>query len=149
MKHLTTVAALAATLLVTPLIAAGATHAERKSELAGQRRPPYSSAVLVGGTLYIAGTTGDDRAMKTPVTATEEARSVMNQIKHIVRQYGMTMDDIVSIQVFCSNLADYGAFNSVYRTYFHSNYPARAFIGVSKLLGGARYEVMGIAVRRN
>jgi enamine deaminase RidA (YjgF/YER057c/UK114 family) len=42
----------------------------------------------------------------------------------------------------------YEAFNGVYRTYFHDNYPARAFIGSGKLLFGARFEVQGIAVKR-
>lgn len=58
------------------------------------------------------------------------------------------MDDVVSVQVFCTNLRYYDAFNRVYATYFHGRYPARAFIGVAGLLFGARYEVMGIAIRR-
>jgi 2-iminobutanoate/2-iminopropanoate deaminase len=57
------------------------------------------------------------------------------------------MDDLVSVQVFCSDVANYDAFNAVYRTYFHGEYPARAFLGSGKLLFGARYEVMGIAVK--
>ena len=40
------------------------------------------------------------------------------------------------------------AFNKVYATYYHADFPARAFIGVPKLLFGARFEVMGIAVRQ-
>lgn len=108
---------------------------------------PFSSGVLVGNTLYIAGTTGVDPSTKTLVTAEEEARLVMNQVKQVVEQAGMTMDDIVSLQVFCTDLANYDAFNGVYKTYFHGDYPARAFVGVPKLLFGARYEVMGIAIR--
>jgi enamine deaminase RidA (YjgF/YER057c/UK114 family) len=42
----------------------------------------------------------------------------------------------------------YDGFNSVYRTYFHGNFPARAFIGSGKLLFGARFEVQGIAVKK-
>ncbi|HTU32624.1 MAG TPA: RidA family protein [Candidatus Acidoferrum sp.] len=119
-----------------------------QSKLAIQRNLPFSSGVLVGNTLYIAGTTGvGPENAKTPVSAEGEARSVMEQVKQVVEQSGMTMDDIVSIQVFCTDLANYDAFNRVYRTYFHGNYPARAFVGASKLLFGARYEVMGIAVK--
>jgi len=72
----------------------------------------------------------------------------MNRIQDVVRRAGMTMDDIVSIQVFCSDMSAYAAFNSVYRTYFHGKYPARTFVGVAKLGAGARFEVKGIAVRR-
>jgi enamine deaminase RidA (YjgF/YER057c/UK114 family) len=42
----------------------------------------------------------------------------------------------------------FDAFNSVYRTYFHGHYPARAFIGAGKLLFNARFEIQGIAVKR-
>ena len=59
----------------------------------------------------------------------------------------MTMDDLVSVQVFCSDVALYDDFNAVYRTYFTGDPPARAFLGAGTLLRGARFEVMGIAVR--
>jgi 2-iminobutanoate/2-iminopropanoate deaminase len=117
------------------------------SQLAAKRHLPFSRGVLVGNTLYIAGTTGVDPSTKGPVTPSEEARLVMNRVKQVVVQAGMSMDDIVSLQVFCTDLANYDAFNRVYATYFHRAYPARAFVGVSKLLFGARYEVMGVAVR--
>lgn len=135
-------------LIVAPLASAqqsGRSHL--KSKLAQERKLPFSSAVLVGDTLYIAGTTGVDPANKTPLTAEQEARLVMNQVKQVVQQAGMSMDDIVSMQVFCTDLANYDTFNRVYASYFHGDYPARAFIGASNLLFGARYEVMGIAVR--
>lgn len=117
-----------------------------KSKMAQERHLPFSSGVLVGNTLYIAGTTGVDPTTKGPVTPEQEARLVMDNVKQVVEQAGMKMDDIVSLQVFCTDLASYDAFNSVYQTYFHGDYPARAFIGVPNLLFGARYELNGIAV---
>jgi len=124
------------------------TRSYLNSPTAQQRHLPFSSGVVVGNTLYIAGTLGSDPGAKTPITAEEESRRVMSGIQRTVQQAGMTMGDLVWVQVFCTNLADYDAFNRVYETYFHGNYPARAFIGASSLLYGARYEVMGIAVRR-
>ena len=117
------------------------------SKVAQERHLPFSSGVLVGNTLYLSGVTGVDPTTKGPVTPEEEARLVMNQVKQVVEQAGMTMDDVVSLQVPCTDLSNYDAFNGVYRTYFHGDYPARAFLGASKLLFGARYEVMGIAIR--
>ena len=117
-----------------------------KSKLAQEQHLPFSSGVLVRDTLYIAGTTGVHPATKTPTTPEEEARLVMNQIKETIEQAGMSMDDNVSIQVFCTDLND-DAFNGVYRTYFLGDYPARAFVSVPKLLFGARYEVTGLAIR--
>lgn len=137
-------------LLVIPAISSAqqTSRVHLKSKLAQEQRLPFSSGVLAGDTLYIAGTTGVDPKGKPPATAEMEARLVMDQVKQTVEQAGMTMDDIVSIQVFCTDLANYGAFNNVYKTYFHGGYPARAFVGVANLLFGARYEVMGIAIRR-
>jgi reactive intermediate/imine deaminase len=114
------------------------------------RRPlPFSDAVLLGNTLYLAGHIGlDPKTGNPPASAEEEARLVMNGIKQTLEAAGMTMDDLVSVQVFCSDVSLYDSFNAVYRTYFSQKYPARAFIGSGKLLFGARYEVMGIAVQK-
>ena len=109
---------------------------------------PFSEAVLVGNTLYIAGHLGIDPTTGKPgATPEEEARFVMESLKRTVEAAGLTMDDIVSVQVFCSDVSVFDAFNSVYRTYFHGHYPARAFIGAGKLLFNARFEVQGIAVK--
>lgn len=134
-------------LLVPMLVSAQQTdRTHLKSKVAQERHLPISSGVLVGNTLYIAGTTGVDPTTKGPVTAEEEARLVMDSVKQVVEQANMTMDDIVSLQVFCTDLENYDVFNGVYKTYFHGDFPARAFVTAPKLLFGARYEVMGIAV---
>ncbi len=109
---------------------------------------PFSGAVLVGDTLYLSGALGLDENRQVPDDPADEARNVMNAIKKNVEAAGMTMDDMVSIQIFCSDVAHYQAFNEVYRTYFTQEYPARAFIGAGKLLFNARFEVQGIAVKR-
>jgi len=109
---------------------------------------PYSDAVLVGNTLYLSGTVGLLRGQRVPDTATEEARLVMEYMKETLTDGGMTMDDLVSVQVFASDLSTYAAFNRVYRTYFTKEYPARAFLGIANVLYGARFEVQAIAVKR-
>jgi reactive intermediate/imine deaminase len=110
---------------------------------------PFSEAVLAGNTLYLAGHIGiDPKTGKPGATVEEESRLVMESLKKTVEAAGLSMDDIVSIQVFCSDVSVYDGFNSVYRTYFHGNFPARAFIGSGKLLFGARFEVQGIAVKK-
>lgn len=110
---------------------------------------PFSDGVLVGNTLYIAGHIGLDAKTGTPpASAEDEARLAMDAIKQTVDAAGLSMDDVVSVQIFCTDLKLYDTFNSVYKTYFHGDYPARAFIGTDKLLRGGRYEVMGIAVKK-
>jgi len=107
---------------------------------------PFSGAVWVGDLLFVSGSLGlvDGRP---PNDAEEEARLVMESIKSTVEEAGITMDDLVSVQVFCSDVALYDVFNEVYRTYFTENFPARAFLGSGPLLFGARFEVMAIGSR--
>jgi 2-iminobutanoate/2-iminopropanoate deaminase len=110
---------------------------------------PFSDGVLVGNTLYIAGHIGlDAKTGMPPASTEEEARLVMDGIKQTVELAGLTMDDVVSIQVFCSDLKFYDTFNGVYKTYFHGDYPARAFVGASNLLRGGKFEVLGVAIKK-
>ena len=108
---------------------------------------PFSGAVWVDNTLYVSGNLGLEGG-QVPETAEQEATNVLNNIKATLESAGLTMDDLVTVQVFASDVGDYGAFNSVYRTYFTTEFPARAFIGSGTLLFGARFEVLGIAARR-
>ncbi len=82
-----------------------------------------------------------------PESVEQEARLVMDGIKTKVELAGLTMDDIVQVQVFCPDLALYEQFNEVYKTYFDEHFPARAFIGSGPLLRNGRFEVNAIAVR--
>ncbi len=109
---------------------------------------PFSGAVLVGNTLYLSGNIGLEENQQVPSTPEAEARLVLNDMRRTLEAAGMTMDDLVSVQVFCSDVAHYAAFNAVYRTYFTREFPARAFLGVGTLLFEARFEVQGIAVQR-
>jgi 2-iminobutanoate/2-iminopropanoate deaminase len=108
---------------------------------------PFSDAVLAGDTLYVAGHIGFDARGNVPADADIEAKQVMDAVKHTLEAAGLTMEDFVSVTVFCTDLALYDRFNAVYRGYFHGHYPARAFIGADRLLRGAHFEVMGVAVR--
>ncbi len=110
---------------------------------------PYSNAVLVGDTLYLSGAIGiDPKTGKPPADVKEEVKIVMDSMKRRLEMVGMTMDDLVSVQVFCPNLELYDEFNAVYRTYFKEHFPARGFIGSGPLLAESNFEVMGIAVKR-
>jgi reactive intermediate/imine deaminase len=111
---------------------------------------PFSHAVMVNdNNIYLAGHIGiDPRTGKPPVRVEDEARAVMDAIKKTLITVDSTMEDLVTVQVFCSDISTYEAFNSVYRTYFKGKLPARAFIGVNKLLFNARFEVQGTAVKR-
>ena len=110
---------------------------------------PYSDGVLVGDTLYLAGRIGIDPQTGKPAEDVEkEIRLLLDGMKATLKEAEMTMDDLVSVQIFCPDLSLYEKFNEIYRTYFSKNFPARAFIGSGPLLRGGRFEAQGIAVRR-
>jgi len=106
---------------------------------------PFSDVVLVGSTLYLAGRTGHDLQTRAlPADPADEVRAILDQMKTVLGQEKMTMDDLVFVQVYCTDVKLYDTFNAVYRTYF-KRFPARAFLGSGPLLGGARFEIQGIA----
>ena len=110
---------------------------------------PYSDGVLVGDTLYLAGRIGiDPETGKPPAELEKEIRLLLDGMKVTLAAANMTMDDLVSVQVFCPDLSLYEKFNEIYRTYFIKDFPARAFIGSGPLLRGGRFEAQGIATRR-
>ena len=110
---------------------------------------PYSDGVLVGDTLYLAGRIGiDPQTGKPPEDVEKEIRLLLDGMKTTLKEANLTMDDLVSVQVFCPDLSLYEKFNEVYRSYFSKSFPARAFIGSGPLLRGGRFEAQGIAIRR-
>jgi reactive intermediate/imine deaminase len=111
-------------------------------------RLPFSDAVWHGDTLYLSGHLGlDPKTGKPGATPEEEARLVLEGVQNTLKGAGLTMDDLLSVQIFCSDVSLFEAFNSVYRTFFKAEYPARAFLGSGKLLFDARFEVQGIAAK--
>ena len=125
------------------------TSSRRNINLPGRTSTaPFSDGVLVGNTLYLAGRLGTDpKTGQVPASVDEEIKLVLDGIKAVLAEAGMTMNNLVSIQVFCPDLTLYDKFNTIYRSYFGQSFPARAFLGSGPLLRGARFEVQGIAVR--
>lgn len=111
-------------------------------------RPPFSSAVLAGDTLYLAGVLDLDPQTRRPgASAEESARLAMDALKASIEAADFTMDELVSVQVFATDLPSFDTFSKVYGEYFSGPLPARTFVGVAGLMGGAHFELAGIAVR--
>jgi 2-iminobutanoate/2-iminopropanoate deaminase len=110
--------------------------------------PPFSNGLGVGATFYVSGHLGIDPATGHPGADPElEARLVLDAVKGTLEKGGLHMDDLVSVTIYCTDIALYDKFNAVYRTYFQGHFPTRAFIGVNQLVRGAHFEVAGIAVK--
>jgi len=109
---------------------------------------PFSEAVLAGGTLYVAGHIGvDPRTAQAPAGIDQELKLLFDGFRADMASANYTMDDLVSVRVYCTDLALYGQFNTAYRARFGKDVPARAFIGVASLLRNGHFEMEGIAVK--
>lgn len=132
------------------LAMAAADHKRIRSARTEKANFPFSDAVWAGDTLYLSGHLGlDPGTGLPPASASDEARLMLDAFKKTVETAGLTMQDLVFMQVFCSDVSLFEEFNAVYRLYFQSGFPARAFLGSGKLLFNARFEVQGIAVKRS
>jgi len=110
---------------------------------------PFSEGVLIDNTLYVAGHIGlDPKTGKAPADTDQEIKLLLDSFQATLKEAGMTMDDLVSVQIYCTDLALYDKFNAAYATYFKKEFPARMFIGAGSLLREGHFEMMGIAVKR-
>ncbi|AFL87038.1 putative translation initiation inhibitor, yjgF family [Terriglobus roseus DSM 18391] len=121
-------------------------HAQGVIPPTGTAVTPFSSVIRMGDTVYVSGSVGADRATgKPPADAAVEAAKMLDSVKTLLTKEGMTMDDLVTVTIFCTDMNLYATFNKVYITYFHQPFPARAFIGAKELVLGAHFEIMGVA----
>lgn len=110
---------------------------------------PYSQAILVDGTLYLAGQIALDPSSGKLVEGGIEVqtRRVMQNLNAVLGAAGYRFDDVVQTQVFLSNLNHYKAMNSVYATYFDESPPARAVVEAARIPRDALVEIMMVAQR--
>jgi reactive intermediate/imine deaminase len=108
---------------------------------------PFSSAVRVGNTLYLSGNLGNIPGTMNMAEGgiQGETRQTMENISAVLAQFGSSMDQVVKCTVFLADMAEWGAMNEVYKTYF-TNSPARSALGASGLALDARVEIECIAV---
>jgi len=126
------------------------THAQRRYfKLPAPSQSPVSQAVLVGDTLFISGRVGlDPKSGKAPDNLDDELKNLFDIYKAVLADAGMTMDDLVYVEVSTSDLSLYDKFNTAYRAQFSRDFPARGFTGAGSIFRGGHFEMMGIAVRR-
>lgn len=112
---------------------------------------PYSPAVMVNGTLYLSGQiprvpeTG--KMIKNDIKkATEQC---MKNLGVLLKQHDMDHEDLVMVNIYMTDMDDYGAINEVYAKFFpNKKFPARAAIQIGRLPLDAIIEISGIAVQK-
>lgn len=147
-KHALIIPILSAAALFSPVFSQAQQTAASAAPAVNVARLPFSPGLQLGDTLYLSGHLGVDLASgKVPDNPEDEARQVLLAIQKTLQQAGMSMNDLVYVEIYCTDLKMYGAFNKVYAPFFDKPFPARDFIGAKDLLFGAHFEVMGIAVK--
>jgi 2-iminobutanoate/2-iminopropanoate deaminase len=112
---------------------------------------PYSQAIASGRLVFVSGSLPFDPAGKIDYSTQDvsaQARRVLDNIVLELEAANLTLDDVVSATVYVTDIDDFPAVNTVYASYFHPPYPARAFVQAAKLLRGAKVEISVIAARR-
>ena len=105
----------------------------------------YSQAVKVGSTVYLSGQIGLDPASMQLVEGIEaQVRRVFDNLKAVTEAAGGNMNDIVKLNIFLIDLANFALVNSMMAEYFTQPYPARAAVGVASLPRGALVEADGV-----
>lgn len=107
---------------------------------------PYSQAIVADGFVFTAGQIGAaaDGSGLVGDSIQEQTEQVLANLKAILEAAGSSLDRVVKTTCFLSDLANFGAFNEVYRRHFGSDFPARSTFGVS-LPAGVLVEVEAIA----
>jgi len=103
---------------------------------------PFSPGVLVDGTLYISGQTGQNlKSRQIPTEFEAEVRQTLDNIGLVLKEAGMGFQDAVAVQVYLTDMSLFPRMNSVYTTYFKEPRPTRTTVGIAKLVGTARIEI--------
>jgi reactive intermediate/imine deaminase len=111
---------------------------------------PLTPGIMVGDTLYLSGSTGGDPATGELVKGGFEAemRQIMANMQTVLKEAGMTLQDVVSVTGYLVDMADFARYNAIYVEYFKTApLPTRSTVAVKELARGARIELTMTAVR--
>lgn len=110
---------------------------------------PYSQAIEVNGMIFVSGQIPIDPISGEFVKGgiKEQTEQSFKNIKAILNEVGLTMDNVVKTLVLLSDINDFSAMNEVYATQFDETFPARSAFAAKSLPKGALVEIEAIAVR--
>jgi reactive intermediate/imine deaminase len=105
----------------------------------------YSQAVRVDNTVYLSGQIGLDPNTMLMVEGIEaQVHRVFQNLRAVADAAGSSLNDVVKLNIYLTDLAHFAKVNEIMATYFHQPYPARAAVGVASLPRGALVEADGV-----
>ncbi len=110
---------------------------------------PYNQAVAAGGFLFISGQIAIDPSTGNLNTdnIANETRTVLNNLKAILTEAGLTFEHIVKTTIFLSDMNNFALVNEIYGSYFTKDFPARETVEVSVLPKSVNVEISAIAIK--
>jgi 2-iminobutanoate/2-iminopropanoate deaminase len=131
------------TVALLSLCASLAMGADKKVILpkGAERNAGWSHGILIDGTLYVSGMAGEDAAGKIPPTFEAEMKQALSNITAVLNAAGMSLADVVSVQVYLTNGALFDRMNTVYKATLPDPKPARTTVVVAKLVGAGHVEI--------
>ena len=111
---------------------------------------PYSQAIRVGNMLFLSGQIPINPKTNRPLadeSIEEQTKLVIENLRAVLEANGMTLDDVVSTQVFMKDLDEFSRMNGVYGAYFKEKPPARSTVEVARLPRDVKIEIAAIAAK--
>ena len=109
----------------------------------------FSPGILVDGTLYVSGQIGQDlKTKQVPADFESEVKTVLGNIGIVLKAAGMTYKDVVSVQVYLTDMDLFQRMNAVYITFFPDPRPSRTTVGVTKLAAPTAHIEVTVTARK-
>jgi len=109
----------------------------------------FSPGMLVDGTLYVSGQIGQDlKTKQVPADFETEVKTVLSNIGIVLKAGGMTYKDVVSVQVYLTDMDLFPRMNAVYITFFPDPRPTRTTVGVTKLAAAAAHIEVTVTAKK-
>ena len=106
---------------------------------------PFSNYTVHKGLVFVSGQIGIGAKDHQHIGFTEEVHQALKNVDAILQQAGSSLSQVMSVTVYLRSLDHFDEFNSVYKQYFHSPYPARTCVAVNDLVQNANVEISVIA----
>jgi 2-iminobutanoate/2-iminopropanoate deaminase len=108
---------------------------------------PYSQAAIMDNTIFISGQVAMDPKSGSLISGRieDEVAQIMENLKSLLEEMGSSLDKVLKVTVFLTDMNKFQRFNEVYKTYFPNEPPARSCVEVGNLPFGASLEIEAIA----
>jgi 2-iminobutanoate/2-iminopropanoate deaminase len=116
-----------------------------QGQTTGVQAKPFSDYTVRNGLVFVSGQIGTTSEDHKSVAFNEEVNQALKNVSAILKQAGTSLTQVISVTVYLRDLSHFEEFNSIYRQYFHTPYPARTCIAVSDLVKNANIEISVIA----